>query len=67
MRRNHPKRTERRNTERYEHIYRSMPDRPNVSLIIDHERKLVIHNQCANLFVAIPVEAFCSSPLPDDV
>lgn len=55
MRRNHPKRAPRRRIETYEHIYRSIPERPSVSLIIDHERKLVIHNRCANLFVAVPI------------
>lgn len=66
MRRNHPKRTQRRRIETYEHIYRSIPERPSVSLIIDHERKLVIHNQCANLFVAVPLEAFRDDPGTDE-
>lgn len=58
MRRNYPRRTHRDPEEYYDHIYRAMPEDPGVSRIIDHPRKMVIHNLCANPYTAVPEEIF---------
>ena len=58
MRRNYPKRSERPPEEHYDHVYRALPGEPYVSKIINHPRKLVIHNTCADPFNAVPEEVF---------
>lgn len=40
--------------EHYDHIYRAIPEKPETSRIIDHPRKLVIINLCANPYTAVP-------------
>lgn len=52
MRKNRTPRVRRDPEEHYDHIYEDMPDCPLVSRIIDHPRKLVIHNLCANPWMA---------------
>lgn len=54
MRRNYPRNSRRDPEEYYDHIYRYMPHKPHVSRIINHPRKLVIHNRCA--------DPYCSEP-----
>lgn len=58
MRRNYPNRVHRDPEEHYDRIYDALPDRPNVSRIIDHPRKLVTINLCANPYTALPEEVF---------
>lgn len=58
MRRNYPKRVNRDPEEHYDHIYRAIPGSPETSRTIDHPRKLVIHNLCANQYTAMPEEIF---------
>ena len=50
----YPRRNYRDPEECYDHIYRAMPEKPAVSRIIDHPRKLVTHNSCANPYIAVP-------------
>lgn len=52
----YPRKNHRDPEEYYDHIYRPMPDEPTISRIIDHPRKLVIHNSCANPYIAVPEE-----------
>lgn len=54
MRRNYPRNTHRDPEEYYDHIYRDMPGEPFTSRIIDHPRKLVIHNVCAHPYASSP-------------
>ena len=58
MCRNYPRRTRRDPEEYYDHIYRAIPGSPFVSRIIDHPRKLVTHNLCADPYAAIPEEIY---------
>ena len=58
MRRNYPKRTCRDPEEHYDKVYDSMPDRPEVSRIINHPRKLITINLAANPYLAEAVEVF---------
>ena len=53
-----PRKNYRDPEEYYDHIYEDMPDRADVSKVIDHPRKLVIHNLCANPWTAMPEEIF---------
>lgn len=58
MRRNYPRNSRRDPAENYDVIYDTMPDRPNISRIIDHPRKLITVNLCANPWTAEPKEIF---------
>lgn len=58
MRRNYPKRVHRDPAECYDVIYDTMPDRQHISRIINHPRKLIIINLCANPWTAAPEEIF---------
>lgn len=60
MRRNYPRRTHRDPVENYDLVYDFFPDRQDVSRIIDHPRKLVTVNLCANPWTAEPEEVFVS-------
>lgn len=53
-----PRKNYRDPEEHYDHIYDDMPDRADVSKVIDHPRKLVIHNLCANPWTAMTEEIF---------
>lgn len=66
MRRNYPRNTRRDPGEHYDHIYRAMSNQPSVSMIIDHPRKLVIHNVCADPYSAEPEEIFRARTCYDD-
>ncbi len=66
MRRNYPKRVRRDPEEHYDHVYRDIPEEPYVSRIIDHPRKLVIHNLCADPYIAVPDEIFTDRTCYDD-
>ena len=66
MRRNYPKRVQRNPEEYYDHVYEPMPDEPHISRIIDHPRKLVIINPCADIWDSAPVEKYTDDePLYD--
>lgn len=66
MRRNYPKRVQRNPEEYYDHIYEAMPDEPHISRIIDHPRKLVTINLCADMWDSAPVEKYTDDePLYD--
>lgn len=58
MRRNYPRRTHRDPAENYDVIYDNLPERQNVSCIINHPRKLITINLCANPYIAMPEEVF---------
>lgn len=58
MREDFPRRTHRDPEEYYDHICRDIPEKPEISRFIDHPRKLVIHNLCANPYIAMPEENF---------
>ena len=49
--------------EYYDNVYDFLPDHPNVSRIIDHARKLVTINRCADPYRAEPVEIYDESAL----
>ena len=53
-----PRRNYRDPEENYDIVYDSMPDRPEVSRIINHPRKLVTVNLAANPYLAEAVEVF---------
>ena len=55
MRRNHKTRPSSL-VENYDVIYDFLPDLPHVSRIIDHPRKLVTVNRCADPFCSKPRE-----------
>lgn len=58
MRRNYPRRAHRDPAECYDVVYDNLPDRQNISRIIDHPRKLITINLCANPYMAEAVEIF---------
>lgn len=45
-------------TEYYDVEYDFMPNHPNISRVIDHPRKLITINRCADLHYAEPYEVF---------
>ena len=51
-----PRRNYRDPEENYDHVYRAIPGEANVSRFINHPRKLVIHNTCANPYCSEPKE-----------
>ena len=55
---NAPRRFYRDPAECYDVVYDAMPDRPEVSRIIDHPRKLITINLMANAWTAMPEEIF---------
>lgn len=66
MRRNYPKRIHRAPEEHYDVVYDNFPDRQHVSRIIDHPRKLITINLCANPYTAEPEEIFISRTCYDE-
>lgn len=44
--------------ENYDVVYEFYPDRPEVSKIIDHRRKLVTINRSADPYFSVPVEVW---------
>ena len=50
--------------EYYDTVYDHIPDRPELRKIIDHTRKLVTINRCADPYYAQPVEVFNSDANP---
>ena len=57
MRRNHKTRPSSL-VENYDVIYDFLPDQPHVSRIIDHPRKLVTINRCADPYRSEPIEIY---------
>lgn len=55
---NAPRRFYRDPAECYDVVYDVLPERQNVSRIIDHPRKLITINLCANPYIAMPEEVF---------
>ena len=55
---NAPRRFYRDPAECYDVVYDVLPDRQEVSRIIDHPRKLITINLCANPYIAMPEEVF---------
>ena len=66
MRRNYPRRTHRDPAENYDVVYDAIPERQNVSRIVDHPRKLITINLCANLWMAEVEEIFYERTCFDD-
>lgn len=66
MRRNYPRRTHRDPAENYDVVYDTIPERQDVSRIINHPRKLITINLCANPYTAEPEEIFISRTCFDD-
>ena len=66
MRRNYPRRTHRDPAENYDVIYDNLPERQNVSRIVDHPRKLITINLCANPWTAEVEEIFYERTCYDD-
>lgn len=64
MRRNYPRNSRRDPAENYDVIYDTMPDRPDVSRIIDHPRKLITVNLCADPYRAAPQEVYHEPTFP---
>ena len=58
MRKNYPKRVHRDPEEHYDVVYDTIPERRETSRIIDHPRKLITINLCANPWTAEPEEIF---------
>lgn len=50
--------------EYYDVEYDFMPDHPHIERVIDHPRKLVTINRCADPYYAQPVEVFNSDANP---
>lgn len=67
MRRNYPRGSRRDPAENYDVVYEAMPDRPEVSRIIDHPRKLVIINLMADGWMATPLEISRERTCYDDL
>lgn len=44
--------------EHYDHVFECMPDQQDTRCIINHPRKLVTHNLCANPYTAQSREIF---------
>lgn len=61
-----PRRNYRDPEENYDHVYRAIPGEANVSRFINHPRKLVIHNTCANPWTAEVEEIFYERTCFDD-
>ena len=61
-----PRRNYRDPEENYDIVYDSMLDRPEVSRIINHPRKLVTVNLAANPYLAEAVEVFRERTCFDD-
>lgn len=53
-----PRRNYRDPEECYDVVYDTIPDRPEIGRIIDHPRKLVTVNLCANPYTAQVEEVF---------
>lgn len=66
MRRNIPRRIRRNPEEHYDVIYNAFPDRPGMSRIIDHPRKLVTINLCADPWTAQPEEILYERTIYED-
>ena len=66
MRRNYPRRTHRYPAENYDVVYDTIPERQNVSRIVDHPRKLITINLCANPCTAEVEEIFYERTCFDD-
>lgn len=58
MREDTPRRTRRDPEEYYDVVYDTMPDRQHISRIIDHPRKLITVNLCADPWTAEVEETF---------
>lgn len=61
-----PHRTRRDIEESYDVTYAVMPDIPHISRIIDHPRKLIIINLCADPWNAQPEEIYREPTCFDD-
>ena len=64
MRKNYPRAAQRNPEEYYDHIYANYPDQQDVSQIVDHRRKLVTINCCANPYIARPLDISYESRIP---
>lgn len=64
MRKNYPRAAQRNPEEFYDHVYASYPDQPDISRIIDHRRKLVTINNCADYHFARTLDIHYDSHVP---
>ena len=64
MRKNYPRGTYRDPEEHYDLVYDFYPDQQEVSRIIDHRRKLVTINNCADYHFARTIDIHYDSHVP---
>lgn len=61
-----PRRNYRDPEECYDTVYDAIPERPDISKIINHPRKLITINLCADPYIAQPEEVFHERTLYED-